>query len=155
MFTVIFDFYLRELGPVSIPQDIYSFKVNLVFWAKIRTVLCCCHESASSTLTVLATGGPSSPQERGRDSCLRAVLCYRRLFTKACMGCKWFFLKKRTNVMFLDKIDLPYCLVVFFVVCRRLRPFGSGVFGELALFWCSVYIPYKPMSSVMGSCLCK
>ena len=22
----------------------------------------------------------------GRDSCLRAVLCYKRLFTKACMG---------------------------------------------------------------------
>ena len=29
--------------------------------------------------------------------------------------------------MFLKKIDLPYCLVVFFVVCPRLR----------ALFWCS------------------
>ena len=27
--------------------------------------------------------------------------------------------------MFLKKIDLPYCLVVFFVL------------GELALFWCS------------------
>ena len=38
--------------------------------------------------------------------------------------------------MFLKKIDLPYCLVVFFVVCPRLRPFWS-VFGELALFWCS------------------
>ena len=38
--------------------------------------------------------------------------------------------------MFLNKIDLPYCLVVFFVVCPRLRPFWS-VFGELALFWCS------------------
>ena len=23
--------------------------------------------------------------------------------------------------MFLNKIDLPYCLVVFFVVCPRLR----------------------------------
>ena len=38
--------------------------------------------------------------------------------------------------MFLNKIDVPYCLVVFFVVCPRLRPFWS-VFGELALFWCS------------------
>ena len=62
------------------------------------------------------TGGPSSPQERGRDSCLRAVLCYTRLFTKACMACKRFFLKERKNVMFLNKIDVPYCLVVFFVV---------------------------------------
>ena len=35
---------------------------------------------------------------------------------------------------FLNKINLPYCLVVFFVVCPRLRPFWS-VFGELALFW--------------------
>ena len=38
--------------------------------------------------------------------------------------------------MFLNKIDVTYCLVVFFVVCPRLRPFW-GVFGELALFWCS------------------
>ena len=50
---------------------------------------------------------------------------------------RFFFLKrKRKNVMFLKKIDLPYCLVVFFVVCPRLVPFWS-VFGELALFWCS------------------
>ena len=69
------------------------------------------------------TGGPSSFHERGRDSCLRAVLCYKRLFTKACMGCKRFFLKERKNVMFLNKINLPYCFVVFFVVCSRLRPF--------------------------------
>ena len=34
-----------------------------------------------------------------------------------------FFFKERKNVMFLKKIDLPYCLVVFFVVCPRLRPF--------------------------------
>ena len=33
------------------------------------------------------------------------------------------FLKERKNVMFLNKIDLPYCFVVFFVVCLRLRPF--------------------------------
>ena len=83
-----------------------------------------------------STGGPSSLQERGRDSCLQTVLCYKWLFTNACMGCKWFFLKERKSVMFLNKIDLPYCLVVFFVVCPRLRPFWS-VFGELALFWCS------------------
>ena len=71
----------------------------------------------------LVTGGPSSQQERGRDSCLRAVFCYKRLFTKACMGCKLFSLKERKNVVFLNKIDLPYYLVVFFVVCPRLRPF--------------------------------
>ena len=35
----------------------------------------------------------------------------QRLFTKACKGCKWFFLKDGTNVMFLEKIDLPYCLL--------------------------------------------
>ena len=84
------------------------------------------------------TGSPSSLQERGRDSCLQEVLCYKRLFAKACVGCKRFFLKVRKNVMFLNKIDLPYCLVVFFVVCPRLRPFWS-VFGELALFWCSMH----------------
>ena len=52
------------------------------------------------------------------------------------MGCQRFFLKRRENVMFSNKIDLPYGLVVFFVVCPRLRPFWS-VFGELACFWCS------------------
>ena len=70
-----------------------------------------------------ATGRPSSLHERGRDSCLRAVLCYKRLFTKACMGCKRFFLKERRNVMFLNKIDVFYCLVVIFVLYPRLRPF--------------------------------
>ena len=83
-----------------------------------------------------APGGPSSLHERGRDSCLRAVLCYKRLFTKVCMGCKRFFLKERKNVIFVNNINLPYCFVVFFVVCSRLRLFWS-VFGELALFWCS------------------
>ena len=93
--------------------------------------LCCILHNRSIQMTVVhvskvcgsSTGGPSSLHERGRDSCLRAVLCYKRLFTKACMGCKRFFLKERKNVMFLNKIDVPYCLVVFFVVCPRLRPF--------------------------------
>ena len=89
-----------------------------------------------STLQLPTTDGPSSLHERGRDSCLRAVMCYKRLFPKARVGCKRFFLKERKNVMFLNKIDVPYCLVVFFVVCPRFRPFWS-VFGELALFWCS------------------
>ena len=70
-------------------------------------------------------GRPSSLQELGRDSCLRAVLCYKRLSTNACMGCKRFFLKERKNVMFLNNINLPYCPVVFFVVYLRLRPFWS------------------------------
>ena len=55
---------------------------------------------------ILTTGGPSSLQERGSDSCLLVVLCYKQLFTKARMGCKWFFLKERKYVMFLNKIDL-------------------------------------------------
>ena len=36
------------------------------------------------------------------------------------MGCKQFFLKERKNVMFFNKIDLPNCLVVSFVVCPRV-----------------------------------
>ena len=39
------------------------------------------------------------------------------------MGCKRFSLKEKKNVMFLNKIDLFYCLVVFFVV-----PWVSGRF---------------------------
>ena len=45
------------------------------------------------------TGIPSPLQERGRDSRLRAVLCYIRLFTKACMGCKRFFLKEKKKLL--------------------------------------------------------
>ena len=45
------------------------------------------------------TGGPSSLQEPERDSCLRAVLCYKRLFTKAYMGCKRFFFLKREKML--------------------------------------------------------
>ena len=62
---------------------------------------------------ILTTGGPSSLQERGRDSCLLAVLCYKQLFTKGCMVCKRFFLKERKNVMFLIKSTytlLPCCI---------------------------------------------
>ena len=94
--------------------------------------------------SIAVTGGPSSLHWRTRSWLLlfsaRMVLfpasgvVLQRLFTKACTGCKRFFLKARKNqlknVMFLNKIDLPYCLVVFFVVCSRLRPFWS-VFGEL------------------------
>ena len=58
---------------------------------------------------------------------------------KGLYGIDRFFLKEIKNVMFLNKIDVPYCLVVFFVVCPRLRPFWS-VFGELALFWCPTAI---------------
>ena len=36
-----------------------------------------------------------------------------------------FFLKERKNGMLLNKIDFTYCLVVFFVVCLRLRPFEA------------------------------
>ena len=54
-------------------------------------------EQLSMTAVRFNTGGPSSCHESGRDSCSRAVLCY--------------------------KINLPYCFVVFFVVCSRLRPF--------------------------------
>ena len=57
-------------------------------------------EQLSMTTIRFNTGGPSSFHERGRDSCLRAVLCYKRLFTKVCMGCKRFFLKVRKNVIF-------------------------------------------------------
>ena len=70
-------------------------------------------------LTILHnTGRPSSLQERGR--------VVTKALAEACMGCKRFFLKAGTNVMFLNKIDLPYCLMVFFVVCPRLRPFCSS-----------------------------
>ena len=78
------------------------------------------------TISFQSTGGPNSLHERGRDSCLRAVLCYKRLFTTASMRCKRFLLKERKNVMFLNKVDVPYGLVVFFVVCLPCLSFSSG-----------------------------
>ena len=82
------------------------------------------------------------PKLTARDSCLRAVLYYKRIY-KGLYGMSTVFFKRRENVMFSKKkIDLPYCLVVFFVVCPRLRPFWS-VFGELACFWCSTAIKIK------------
>ena len=78
------------------------------------------------------------PKLTARDSCLWAVLYYKRIY-KGLYGMSTVFFKRRENVMFSNKIDLPYCLVVFFVVCPRLRPFWS-VFGELACFWCSTAI---------------
>ena len=66
------------------------------------------------------------------------------------MGCKQFFLKEKKNVTFFIKIDLPNCLVVFFVVCPRLRSFWS-VFGELALFWCHVRVHVMSLGRLWSS----
>ena len=75
------------------------------------------------------TGGPSSLHERGRDSCLQAVLCYKRLFTKVCMGCKRFFLKERKNDFFKIKstylIALLYSLL-FARVSGRFEAFSAS-----------------------------
>ena len=60
----------------------------------------CFHEN----LTILHnTGRPSSLQERGR--------VVTKALAEACMGCKRFSLKAGTNVMFLNKINLPCCIL--------------------------------------------
>ena len=46
------------------------------------------------------------------------------------------FCKKREKILFLNKIDLSYSLVVFFVLCPHLSPFWT-IFTGLAPFWCS------------------
>ena len=133
-FTMIKTLKKIPESSIALHQDkeMFNFDVTPISWLYLR-------RGARGTL-----GSGKTPvaqahyplQECGRDSCLPAVLCYKRLFTKACMGCKRFFFKERKNDMFLNKIDLPYCLVVFFVVCPRLRPFWS-LLGEIVLFWCS------------------
>ena len=87
-----------------------------------------------NNVCVQATGGPSSLHEHGQDSCLLVVMCYKciHVFTKAWKGCKQFCKREK---MLCFKIKST-CLVVFFVVYPCLRPFW-GVFGKLALFWCS------------------
>ena len=76
--------------------------------------------------TLETTDRPSSLQEGGRDSSLRAVLCYERIFTKACMGCKRFFLKERKKSCFYIKstclIALLYSLL-FARVSGRFEAF--------------------------------
>ena len=52
---------------------------------------------------------------------------------KGLYGIDRFFLKEIKNVMFLNKIDVPYCLVVFFVVCPRLEDVLKRFHGTLAL----------------------
>ena len=42
---------------------------------------------------------------------------------KGLYGIKMVLLKREKDLMFLNKGDVPYCLVVFFVVYPRLRPF--------------------------------
>ena len=71
-------------------------------------------QRSSCLLFCQYTGGPSSLQERGRDSCLRAVLCYKRLFIRVCMGCKRFFLKERKNVYVFkwNRLTLLLCCVL-------------------------------------------
>ena len=46
------------------------------------------------------------------------------------MGCKRFFLKERKNDFFSNKINLPYCFVVFFVGDHfgvDVREMGTGI----------------------------
>ena len=83
-----------------------------------------------------------------RDSCLRAV-CYKRLFTKDCMGCKRFFLKVRKNVMFLNKIDIPYCcLPASPAVLKRFRRVSATL-----VFHTKIVVSLgRPWQKVTGSC---
>ena len=57
------------------PTTNWPLPVSTSSWAKRKRLKTTWH-----------TGGPNSLHKRGRDSCLRAVLCYKRLFIKACMG---------------------------------------------------------------------
>ena len=95
-------------------------------------------------MTNIHTWDPSSLYERGRDSCLRAVLCYKRLFTKACMGCKRFFLKERKKCYRSD-FNLIALLYSLLFACVSGRFFWS-VFGELALCepWFTSFTQYLP-----------
>ena len=76
---------------------------------------------------------------RNADVTLACLMCYKRLFTKACVERKRFFLEKKRNVMFLNKIDLPYCLVFFnFLFARvsgRFEAFSVTV-SAILVFHC-------------------
>ena len=89
----------RAFLPLSLPPSLPPF-LRLAS-RLIQFFLYGLHEAFSSR-----TGRPNSLQERGRDSRLRVVLCYKWLFTKVtCMGCKRSFLK----VSLLRKaVYIPY-----------------------------------------------
>ena len=72
------------------------------------------------------TGGPGSLLESRRGSCLQAVLCYKRLFTKVCMGCKRFVLKERKNFMFLKKSTYLIASLLIARVSRRFEAFSAS-----------------------------
>ena len=50
------------------------------------------------------------------------VLCYNGLKIKVCMGMQRLCLKSQLFLYFVNKIYLPCCCVVFFVVCQLLGP---------------------------------
>ena len=109
-------------GFIYRPVFIYTTQATVLEWDEVRgwgrggwngkqtSVL-----DAKVAIAAWYTGGLSSLKERGRDSCLREVLCYKRLFTKACMWYKRFFLKEGKNVMFFTKVDkgvhLNWCII--------------------------------------------
>ena len=73
------------MGSLLLLEIIVSeFKCNKLAEKMISPFEC------ASVAAKVVTGEPRSLHEHGRDSCLRAVLCYKRLFTKFCMGCKKF-----------------------------------------------------------------
>ena len=79
------DFYLERNG--AFRSNNRQIAVSVVRICR-RLFLSPSFDSSFQRFTgaILTTGGPSSLHERGRDSCLRAVICYKRLITKACMG---------------------------------------------------------------------
>ena len=101
-----------------------------------KNVQCICSRWAMNSWILLCHRRPKLITWTRTWLLLASGVVLQTVIYKGLYGIDRFFLKEIKNVMFLNKIDLPYCLVVFFVVCPRLRPFWS-VFGELALFWCS------------------
>ena len=65
------------------------------------------------------------------------------------MGCKRFFLKVRKNVMFLNKIDIPYC-------CLPASPAVLKLFRRVSatlVFHTKIEVSLgRPWQKVTGSC---
>ena len=78
-----------------------------------------------------------------RDSRLAAyggVVLQRFEFIKVCLGTQRLCWKSQLFLYFVNKISLPCCHVVFFVVCQLLRPIYRD-FGELS--FCGFPPQYK------------
>ena len=98
-------------------------------------------EQLSMTTIRFNTGGPSSFHERGRDSCLRAVLCYKRLFTRVTSAfMKWAWATCGFNSTYFDQ----FFNFLKKIVCKTSAAGSKMVPKLILIFFAECHESYVP-----------